>query len=212
LHHFSVVEAVAPLTHHTILRAPFTLRRYAAVALCSVLALALPTTAGAEPLRADLEGDGVHDRSDPEHQPGLLAARLSRTRHWLRVEANDPIIRIVVVDIDRDGDSDVVAETRHSGLYFWINQGRGRFAFRSPHARLRPLRAQRVFRIVSGLQILHEDNSALNDPNRLLAVVPSPLADVLVAAGPTPLAANPPPGKFTHCRSDARGPPHLARS
>jgi len=201
------------LRHHPIARAPkFAIRRYAAAALCVVFALALPTTAGAEPLRADLEGDGLHDRIDPERQPGLLAARLSRTRHWLRVEASDPIIRIVVVDLDRDGDSDVVAETRHSGLYFWINKGRGRFAFRSPHARLRPLRAHHSTHLVRGLQILHEDNSALNDPNRLLAVLPSPLGDALIANGPTPLAATAPLGRFTHCRSDARGPPRPART
>ena len=198
---------------HTILRTPvFTMRRCAAVALCSLVAVALPAAAGAEPVRADLEGDAVHDRIDPERQPGLLAARLSRTRHWLRVEAADQIIRIVVVDLDRDGDSDVVAETRHSGLYFWVNKGRGRFAFRSPHARLRPLRAHHTTRIVRGLQVVRDDNSALNDPNRLLAVLPAPIGDALVAAGFTPLAANAPPAKFTHCRSAARGPPRLTRS
>ena len=190
----------------------FATRRYAALALCSVFALGTAATAGAEPLRIDLAGSGIHDRSDREGQPGLLAARLSRTRHWLRVDASDPIIRIVVVDLDRDGDSDVVAETRHSGLYLWINKGSGRFAFRSPRQRLRPLRARHTARIVRGLQVSDEDNSALNDPNRLLAILPPPTSDALVAAGPTPLVASAPPGKFTHRRRDARGPPQLARS
>jgi len=189
-----------------------SMRRYAAVALCSVFALTVPATAGAEPLRPDPDGDGVHDRIEPERNPGLLAARLSRTRHWLRVEASDAIIRVVVVDLDRDGDSDVVAETVHSGLYFWINKGRGRFAFRSPRSSVRPLRTHHSTRIARGVQVLHEDNSALNDPNRLLAILPSPLGDALIAAGPTPLTANAPPGQFTHCRSDARGPPLFARS
>ena len=188
------------------------LRRYAAIALCSLFALAPSVTAGAEPLRVDVEGDSIHDRIDPERQPGLLAARLSRTRHWLRVDASDPIIRIVVVDLDRDGDSDVVAETRHSGLFLWINNGRGRFAFRSPRTRLHPLRAHHTPRIVRGLQVPHDDNSALNDHNRHLAILPSTLGDTLLAAGPTLLAANAPTAQFTHCRSDARGPPPLTRS
>lgn len=189
-----------------------SMRRYASVALCSVFALTVPATAGAEPLRPDLDGDGVHDRIEPERNPGLLAARLSRTRHWLRGGTSDALIRIVVVDLDRDGDSDVVAETRHSGLYFWINNGRGRFAFRSPHSRVRPLRTHHSTRIARGVPVLPEDNSALNDHNRHLAILPSTLGDALLAAGPTLLAANAPPAQFTHCRSDARGPPPLTRS
>ena len=201
------------MKHQTMLRARMSsMRRYAAVALCTVCALTVPATAGAEPLRLDLDGDGAHDRIEPERNPGLLAARLSRTRHWLRGGTSDAVIRVIVVDLDRDGDSDVVAETRHSGLYFWINNGRGRLAFRSPHSRVRPLRTHHSTRIARGVQVLPEDNSALNDPNRLLAILTSPLGDVLIAAGTTPLAANAPPGQFTHCRSDARGPPPLARS
>ena len=188
------------------------MRRYAAVALCSVFALTVPATAGAEPLRTDVDGDGIHDHIEPERNPALLAARLSRTRHWLRLQTSDPIIRIVVVDLDRDGDSDVVAETRHSGLYFWINKGRGRLAFRAPRSRLHPVRAHHSTRIARGIQVLHDDNSALNDHNRHLAILPSALGDALLAAGPTPLAANAPPAQFTHCRSDARGPPPLTRS
>lgn len=188
------------------------MRRYAAVALCSLFALVAPAAAGADPLRADVDGEGVHDRIDLSRSPALLAARLARTRHWQRFGVNDPIIRIVVVDLDRDGDSDVVAETRDSGLYFWINKGRGRFTLRWPHSKVRPLRAHHSRRILRGIQVLHEDNIALNDPNRLLAVLPSQLEDALVAAGPIQLAANAPPAKFTHCRSDARGPPSLVRS
>jgi hypothetical protein len=160
-------------------------------------------------LRADLDGDGVRDRIEVSRQPGLVAVRLSSTRHWLRFRTDDLIVRVVVADVDRDGDSDVVTETRQSGLRFWVNKGGGRFALRLPHLRSHGLRAHHSRRIVRGIQVFHEDNSALNDPNRLLAVLPSPLGDALVAAGPIPLAANAPPAKFTHCRSEARGPPPL---
>ena len=188
------------------------MRRYAAIALCSLFALIVPAAAGADPLRAEADIGGVHDRIDLSHSAGVLAARLSQSRHWLRFGTSEPIIRVVVVDLDRDGDSDVVAETRHSGLYFWINKGRGRFALRWPRPMLRPLRAHHSRRIVRGIQVVDDDNSALNDPNRLLAVLPEQLEDALVAAGPVALAANASLAKFTHCRSDARGPPPLARS
>jgi hypothetical protein len=201
------------LKHHTFLRTRVAhIRRCAAVALCCIFALVVPASAGAETLRADLDGDGVHDRIEVSRQPGLVAVRLSGTRDWLRFRANDLIVRVVVADVDRDGDSDVVAETRGSGLRFWMNKGRGRFALRLPHLRSRALRAHHSRRIVRGLQLLHDDDNALNDPNRLLAVLPSPLGDVLVAAAPLPLTADAPPARFTHCRRDARGPPPLVAS
>jgi len=198
------------LKYHTFLRTRVAhMRRCAAVALCCIFALVVPASAGAETLRADLDGDGVHDRIEVSRRPGLVAVRLSGTGHWLCFGTNDLIVRVVVADVDRDGDSDVVAETRGSGLRFWINKGSGRFALRMPHPRSRTLRAHHSRRIVRGVQVLHDDNSALNDPNRLLAVLPSPLGDALIAAAPVPLAADAPPAKFTHCRSDARGPPPL---
>jgi len=185
------------------------IRRYAAAALCSLFALTVPAAAGAEPLRADLDGDGIHDRIETGRHPGLLAVRLSGTRRWLRLGTNDLIVRLVVVDIDRDGDPDVVAETQHSGLHFWINKGRGRFTFRSLNLRHRAVRAHRAKPTVRGVQELRVADSALNDPNWLLAVLPSPLGDVLVAADPIALAASAPLSKFTHRRHAARGPPFL---
>jgi hypothetical protein len=184
-------------------------RRYAAVALCALVAFVVPATAGAEPLRADLDGDGVHDRIAISRRPGVLALRLSGARRSLYLRANDFIVRFVVADIDRDGDADVVAETRRSGLRFWINKGGGRFALQSPHVRPRTLRPHHVKPIVRGVQGLREDDRALNDTNRLSVAVPSPISDGLVAAGHIPATANAPLTKFTHRGSAPRGPPFL---
>lgn len=187
-------------------------RRYAAAALCGLFAVVLPAAAGAETLRADLDGDGVHDRIELTRRPGLLTVSLSGTRRSLQLAANDSIVRFVVGDIDRDGDSDVVAETRHSGLRFWINKGRGRFAAQSQHLRPRAIRAHHPRPIVRGVEVPRDDDRALNDPNHLLAVLSPPLRDALRAAGPmtTPPSAAPP--DFTHRGTAARGPPTLRLS
>ena len=208
--HCSTAPAI--VKHDTVLHTGMYLLRRYAVALCCLLALAVAAVAGADPLSVDSGGAGTHGRIDSAGQAGLFAARLSEPRHWLHWNADDPIVRIVVVDVDRDGDSDVVAETRHAGLHFWINSGRGHFARRWPRAQLSILRAHHAERIVRGVEILEEDDSALNDPNPLPAVLPSGLGDALVAGSPVPLATTRPTTKFAHCRRDARGPPLLARS
>lgn len=210
MHRSRSVEVVGDLEPDTMLRTHTAgIRRYAVAAVCSLFALTIPAAAGAEPLRTDLDGDGLHDRIELGRHPGLLAVRLSGTRHWLHLSTNDLIVRFVVADIDRDGDPDVVAETQHSGLHFWINKGHGRFASRSLKVGHRAIRAHHVKPAVRSVQELRVADSALNDPNRLLAVLPSPFVDWMVAAGPIALAASAPLSKFTHRRRAARGPPSL---
>lgn len=187
-------------------------RRYAVAALCSLFAVVLPTAAGAETLRADLDGDGIHDRIELIGRSGLLTVSLSSTRRSLHLAANDPIVRFVVGDIDRDGDSDVVAETRHSGLRFWINKGRGRFAAQSQHLRPRAIRAHHPRPIARGVEAPRDDDRALNDANRLLAVLSPPLRDALIAAGALTTPASAAPPDFTHRGTAARGPPPLRLS
>lgn len=187
-------------------------RQYAAAALCSLFAVVLPAAAGAETLRADLDGDGIHDRIELTRRPGLLTVSLSCTRRSLHFAANDSIVRFVVGDIDRDGDSDVVAETGHSGLRFWINQGHGRFAAQSQHLRPRAIRAHHPRPIARRIDVPRDDDRALNDPNHLLATLSPPLGDALNPAGPMTTPAGVEPPDFTHRRTTARGPPTLPLS
>ena len=207
------LRAWASVKRKEMLRFPLACaRQYAAAVLCSLFAVALSTAAGAETLRADLDGDGIHDRIELIGRPGLLTVSLSGTRQSLHFATNDPIVRFVVGDIDRDGDSDVVAETRHSGLRFWINTGRGRFAAQSQHLRPRAIRAHHPRPVVRGVEVPRDDDRALNDANRLLAVLSPPLRDALIAAGPMTTRASAARPDFTHRGSAARAPPTLRLS
>src|SRR5947207_9180538 len=90
--------------------------------------------ARADTLHADFDGDGVRDRIDLSAPFTELDVRLSTYRGLQRLSSDDLICDVVVADIDRDGDPDVLASTRHAGLQIWINTGRGFLATRSPGA------------------------------------------------------------------------------
>src|SRR5690242_15776283 len=115
--------------------------RLSGAALRVVFALAatfVPTAASAQVLYADLNGDGIHDRIGPGVHPTEIVVRLSIGHHQRRLHADSPIIRLAVVDFNRDGQPDLVATTRKpGGLTVWINRGNGRF---SRHHAARPAR------------------------------------------------------------------------
>lgn len=202
-------RSARPLKHAIMSRVPpVRIRHSIAVALCAVIALAVPAAGEAGTVRADLDGDGVHDRVEASRAAGVLTLRLTGTRRSLLLRANDFIVKFIVADIDHDGDADVVAQTRESGLRFWINKGRGRFAFRLPQ-RARPLRAHHVKPVVRGIQGLREEDSALNDTSRLLVDVPSLAGQRLVATTDIPPAENAPLSRFTHRSRPPRGPPSI---
>jgi hypothetical protein len=118
-----------------------SVRRYVLATLFGASALLLPVAALADSIPTDFDGDGVRDRIEVSARPTELAVRLSNGRALQRLEADDLILRFVVADVDRDGDSDVVASTGGSGLQIWINRGSGRFAA-LPVPRHKPRRAR----------------------------------------------------------------------
>src|SRR5215831_9778899 len=49
-------------------------------------------------------------------------------------DASEPLTSVVVADIDRDGDADVVATDAALHLFVWLNDGTGRFTQQQPAA------------------------------------------------------------------------------
>jgi hypothetical protein len=121
-----------------------------------------PAAARAGALHADFDGDGIHDRIDIPSTGTEVIVRLSGTSGLQRLAADDLIVCVVVADIDRDGDPDLVAATHRSGLQIWINTRRGRLTHASA---ARPL--QRGTSAMVG-QVLRRslDDSTCNDQTR----------------------------------------------
>jgi len=178
-----------------------SVRRYVLATLVGASALLVPVAALADSL-TDFDGDGVRDRIEVSARPTELAVRLSNGRA-LRLEADDPILRFVVADVDRDGDPDVVASTGRSGLQIWINRGSGRFAAQ-PVPRHAPRRTRHFIddHTQSG-----DLGSLWNDTTRtfIAAAAPrgAPLAPLLRAC----CGDDPVPPKFCYLRRAPRGPP-----
>jgi hypothetical protein len=188
-----------------------TVRRLILATLCGLATLLVPDLAHADSLRADLDGDGIHDRIEYRRGSRELAIRFSATRRWQRLQTNDLIIRFVVTDVDRDGDPDLVVSTGQSGLRVWINKGRGLFAARSGHLHSRHARLARhpPRPGVRGVQTVRLDDSALNDSNRLLITWCAPARARLIVVGEAPVRADATLLDFTHRRRPPRGPPTL---
>ncbi len=178
--------------------------RFLAGVLLVFGAALVPGAACADTLRADFDGDGVRDRIDVAAPFRELDVRLSRTRALQRLRADDLILRFVVADIDRDGDPDVLAHTRRSGLQIWINTGRGLFAAHSSNAQ--------PFGRTGGVSLTGAgdrpgDDSACNDQPRQFVEPCSPRAAPLLSSR---RAAAPPrarESRFEHSTRIARGPP-----
>lgn len=189
-------------------------RRLIVGALFGIGALLVPGVAHADCVRADLDGDGVRDRIEVSPGSRELAIRFSTTRRWERLSANDVVLTFVVADVDRDGDPDLVADTRRAGLQIWINKGRGLFTSRSRPARARHLRVvlHRSRPAVRGIQAASSDDSVLNDPNTLFIVSSAPARARFVAVCQAPIVAPAPLTKVTYPRRTPRGPPPVTAS
>lgn len=98
-----------------------------AVLLAFAATLFLPVSTWAQSILIDLNGDGIRDRIAVEYRPDEVIVRLGQTDRVLRLRAPEAVDRLAAVDIDRDGDSDIVASTQGPSLHVWMNHGRGRF-------------------------------------------------------------------------------------
>jgi hypothetical protein len=197
--------------HSSVNTSTVAVRRVILAALCGVAALLVPTLAQADSLRADLDGDGIRDRIEVGRGSRELAIRLSATRRWQRLQTHDLIVRFVVADIDHDGDPDLVANTRRSGLRIWINKGRGLFAARSHSVSARPggaaLGAWSAG--VHGVRTIRFDDSTLNDPNRPVIVRSVPACARSLGGCDAPLFSGRALTTLTSRRQTPRGPPSL---
>jgi hypothetical protein len=105
--------------------------------------LALPAAAAAQSVTTDVNADGLPDRIDRGASPTEIVVWLSNGRPHQRLRAAQPILDFAVADVDRDGDSDLVATTFGSlpfEVHVWTNAGHGRFVPRPrdslPHSGL----------------------------------------------------------------------------
>ena len=100
-------------------------RRVCTVVLVLAAICVTPVVARAQLLSADMNGDGSRDRIEVGRDPAELIVRISN-RRIQRLRAGGPIVRLVLADVDHDGDADLVASTSRLGLHIWRNRGDGR--------------------------------------------------------------------------------------
>jgi len=210
LHYSGRVEVARALRGESIVNTPIiTVHRLLVAALCSVATLLIPNVAHAECLRADIDGDGLHDRIEASRRLSEPVVRLPTMPRPERLTGNLSV-KFVVTDIDRDGDPDLVARSRRSGLQVWINKGRGLFF----NPRSRQLKTHRLRLVthrfghsVRGVQSVRWDDSVLNDPTRLFIVWSAPPRAHLVAVCPAPAAVCAAVPNLAAHRRTPRGPP-----
>ena len=96
--------------------------------LLALLAVAVspPSAAQAQLASADVNGDGLRDRVERGRDRTELIVKISND-HIQRLHTQRQIFRVVLADVDHDGDADLVASTAPAGLRIWLNRGKGRF-------------------------------------------------------------------------------------
>jgi len=181
----------------------FSVSRNVLAILVWASALLVPVAARADSVRTDFDGDGVRDRIEVSAPATELAVRLSNGRTLQRLQADDLILRFVVADVDRDGDSDVVATTGRSGLRIWINRGRGRFAALKAVGQT----ARRAGHFLDDHTQAGDPGNVWNDTTRTFIAAVSPRGARLAPLLRAYCGNDPVPSKSYYPRRAPRGPP-----
>jgi hypothetical protein len=82
---------------------------------------------------ADFNRDGLADRGSISSQQGstFIHLALSGRREPLRLHAGKGVVNVLAFDIDRDGDTDLVALKTDLRIRVWLNNGHGEFVRRN---------------------------------------------------------------------------------
>lgn len=127
-----------------MLRLPASLTRAALLAFAWVFLLTYGADASTH-IAADLDGDGVHDTVTVHHHaPSDLHIWLSSTQERHIVRHEQPIVKLLALDLDGDRRLELIAHDADAKLQIWTNRGAGYlrhttigtpyFALRADHA------------------------------------------------------------------------------
>jgi hypothetical protein len=87
-----------------------------------------PTSVG------DFDGDGHGDRvTFTLQEPSIVRVWLSATRTTQIIRSPEPLLAVVVHDLDGDRRAELVATKRSSGLHIWTKKQKGFRAYRPTH-------------------------------------------------------------------------------
>ena len=90
--------------------------------------------------RVDFNRDGLADCGTilRVHNSTIIAVSLSGENRTRRIRVEERLAGVVAVDVDHDGNTDLLALDDHLRVLVWLNNGKGRFVRRDPASRRNP--------------------------------------------------------------------------
>jgi hypothetical protein len=186
------------------------LRRGLCALLFAIPCLGIAATAAAQTFTADINGDGVRDRIEARHASRELVVRLSNREPPQHLAVSGSILDVVLVDIDKDGDSDLVATTRgrrHVRVFVWTNAGHGRLITGGPRPRVSRAHHQLSRRRLTAPIRPAADGDFSGDAVGLFVLTSIALQGRPVGSEPLHTADEPLVARLRHDRRSPRGPP-----
>ena len=187
-----------------------SLRRGLRTLLLLIPFLGIAGAAAGQTFTADINGDGVRDRIETRRTPAELIIRLSTREAVQHLRFSGSILNVVAIDIDADGDSDLVATTvgqRHVRVFVWTNAGRGRFVSHAPKPRDALVCKRLVHKGVTSPGRQSPDEELCSDVGPLLVMMSAALEGRSMASEPLHPADEPLVGRLRYDRRCPRGPP-----